>query len=241
MTTFFQRGPAEEMPRFELNLDGVTISRRCIDSAIWCVQGFVRNPLFTQWDFITDNRISMLLSAVSIAGSVCEDSVYDPWKIILPDGYGDVVNDLKKAYDYVVVRRKDSWDTSERWFGVAGVESCVVGESSDQQANRISNIVVVGEVEYLPHSIPTPQMHSTSSSVKLPGKGKREKGETPAPVAIKRRFEFDDESNMLPKGRGVSFDDPSFAIALKYQDTTVSSRRSGLSCRAEPVFQSSPR
>ena len=44
---------------------------------------------------------------------------------------------------------------------------------------------------------------------------------------------------MLPKGRGVYFDDPSFAIALRDDDKTVSSRRSGRSRRAATVFQSS--
>ena len=134
MTTLFQRGPVEEIPRFELNLDRVTISRRPIDSAICCcVQSYVRNPLFTQWDFFTDNGISMLLSAVNIAGRVCEDFIYDPWNLILPEGYTAAVNDLKEAYDVVVTHRKDARDTSERWFGVASVESSVVGESSGQQ------------------------------------------------------------------------------------------------------------
>ena len=75
MTNLFQRVPAEEIPRFELNLDRVTIGRRSIDSAICCVQSYVRNPLFTQRDFLTDNGVSMMLSAVNLAGSVCEDSV----------------------------------------------------------------------------------------------------------------------------------------------------------------------
>ena len=135
------------MPRFQLNLDRVTIDRRSIDSAICCVQSSVRDPLFTQRNFLTNNGISMLRSAVDVAGSVCEDSVYDPWTVILPEGYAAVVADLKRAYDVVVVRRKDAHDTSERWFGVASVDSSVVGESSGQQAVRISNIVEVGEVE----------------------------------------------------------------------------------------------
>ena len=79
----------------------------------------------------------MLLSAVHVAGRVCEDCVYYPWTVILPEGYAAVVVDLKMAYDVVVVRRNDARDTSERWFGVASVESSVGGESSGQQAVRI--------------------------------------------------------------------------------------------------------
>ena len=140
-----------------------------------------------------------------------------------------------------MVRRKVARDTSERWFGVASVESSVVGESSGQQAVRISNVVEVGEVEYLPQSVSTMQVSRTSVGVKSPGKGEQKKSDTPVKAAIKRRFEFDDESVVLPKGRGVYFDDPNFAIALRDEEKTVSSRRSGRSSRAAPVFQSSPR
>ena len=122
----------------------------------------------------------MLLSAVNVAGSVCEDSVYDPWVVILPEGYAAVVVDLKRSYDVVVVRRKDARNTSERWFGVTNVESSVVGESSGQQAVRISNVVEVGQVEYLPQSVSTLQMPSTSFGTKNHGKGKQKKSETPS-------------------------------------------------------------
>ena len=124
---------------------------------------------------------------------------------------------------------------------MTSVESSVVGESSAQQAVRISNVVEVGEVEYLPQSVSAMEAPSTSFAVKNPGKGKQKKSETPAKSAIKRRFEFDDESVVLPKGRGVYFDDPSFAIVLRDEDKTVASRRSGRSRRAVPIFQSSPR
>ena len=84
----------------------------------------------------------MLLSAVNVVGSVCEDSVYDPWVVISPEVYATVVAHLKRACDVVVVRRKDARDTSEQqWFGVTSVES------SGQQAVRISNAVEVGQVE----------------------------------------------------------------------------------------------
>ena len=112
---------------------------------------------------------------------------------------------------------------------------------SGQHAVRISNVVEVGQVEYLPQSVSATQLPSTSFAIKSPGKGKQKKSETPAKTAVKRRFEFDDESVVLPKGRGVYFDDPSFAIALRDEDKTVSSRPSGRSRRAATVFQSSPR
>ena len=97
--------------------------------------------LFYSAGIFTDNGISMLLSAVNIAGSLCEDSMYDPWNLLVPEKYGAVLDDLKKAYDVVVVRGKNAGDTSERLFGVASVESFVVGESRGQQGVRISNFV----------------------------------------------------------------------------------------------------
>ena len=143
--------------------------------------------------------------------------------------------------DVVLVCRKDARGTSERWLGVARVKSSVVGELPGHQGVRISNVVEVGEVEYLPQSVSAPQMPSASCSVRNPAKEKRKGSGTPAPVTIKRRFEFDDESVVLPKGQGVYFDDPNFAIALKGQDRTVSSHRSGRSRRAAPAFPSCPR
>ena len=183
----------------------------------------------------------MLLSAANVAGSFCEDSLYDPWTVILPEGYAAVVAALNRAYDVVVVHRKDARDTSERWFGVARVESSAVGESSGQQAVRISSVVEIGQVENLPQSVSAMQVPSTRLGIKSPGKGKQKKSETPAKFALKRRFEFDDESVVLPKRRRVYFDDPTFALALRIDDKTVSSRRSGRSRRAATVFQSSPR
>ena len=139
-----------------------------------------------------------------------------------------------------MVRRKDARDTSERWFGVASVASSVVGESSGQQAVRILIVAEVGQVEFLPQSVSSVPVHSTSFGMKSPGKGKQKKSEMPAKSAIKRRFEIDDESVVPPKGRGVYFDDPNFAIALRDEDKTLSSRRSGRSGCVAPVFQSSP-
>ena len=69
----------------------------------------------------------MLLSAANVAGSVCEDTVYDAWNRVLPEGCHAIVRHLKKAYGVVVVRRKDARDTSDSWFVVTSVESSVVG------------------------------------------------------------------------------------------------------------------
>ena len=170
-------------------------------------------------------------------------STCDPWVNVLPEGYEATLVDLRKAYDVVVVRRKEARDTIERWFGVCSVESFEVGEPSCRAGVRISNVVEVGQVEYLSGSVLARDQpcSSTTLSPRNPGKGKHKRSATPTPTATTKRFEFDDESIVLPKGRGDYFEDPNFACALKSQEETAASRWIVRSRRAAPVFLSSPR
>ena len=124
------------------------------------------------------------------------------------------------------------------------MESSEVGEPFCRNGVRISNVVGVGQVEYLSDSVPARDQPCSDSTIspRGPGKGKRKRSVTHAPAAkLKRLFDFDDESIILPKGRGVYFEDPNFECALKSEEKTAASRRSGRSPRAAPVFQSSPR
>ena len=74
-------------------------------------------------------------------------------------------------------------------------------------------------------------------SLRSPGKGKLIKSATPVSVATPMKlFQLDDESIILPKRRGVYFEDPNVEWALKRQEKSAASRRSSLSCRAAPVF-----
>ena len=244
MTNLFLRDAVEELPAFTVRLNGIALSRRLVEKSIACIQDFVRSPRFTQRDFFSDNGVTLFVSAVNAAGSMCDQSTCEPWASVLPDGNEATLVDLKKAYDVVVVRRKEARDTSERWFGVRSVDSSEFGEPSCRAGVRISNVVEVGQVEYLSGSVPArvQACSSTIVSPRSPGKGKRKRGVTLAPAAgPKRLFEFDDESIILPKGRGVYFEDPNFECALKSQEHTAACRRSGRSRRAAPIFQSSPR
>ena len=88
------------------------------------------------------------------------------------------------------------------------------------------------------------QLCNSSTTMPPPsrGKRKRKRSVTPTPAATpKWLFEFDDDSTILPKGKGVFFDDPNFECASKSQEKTAVSRRSSCSRRTAPVFQSSPR
>ena len=142
-----QRGPAEGIPRFELNLDRVTISRRSIDSVISCVQKICTEPSvhstgfrYRQWNFDAAECREHCRQCLQ---KFCLRPVesFTAWRIWCCHAR------FEKAFDIVVVHRKDARDTSERWFGVTGVESSVVRESSGQQTVQIANTLDFGEVE----------------------------------------------------------------------------------------------
>ena len=114
MTTLLLRGPVEEIRRNAMNFDRVTISRPAIDSTICYVQSYMRNPLYTQWDFFTDSGISMMLNAVNVANTVCEVSLFEPWNCVLRERPDAVFRGLKKAFYVVVIHWKDARDTFER-------------------------------------------------------------------------------------------------------------------------------
>ena len=118
MTTLFLRDSVEELPVFTVSLGGIALNRRVAENSIACIQSFVRSPRFIQHDFFSDNGISLFVSAVNIAGSIRDQSTCEPWANVLPEGYEATLIDLRKAYDAVIVKRKEARDTSERWFGV---------------------------------------------------------------------------------------------------------------------------
>ena len=184
LTTLFLRDSVDDLPAFTVKLTGIGLSRRLVEKSIACIQDFVRSPRFTQRDFFSDNGVNLLVSAVNAAGSMRDQSSCEPLASVLPDGYEATLVDLRKAYDVVVVRRKEARDTSERWFGVRSVESSEVGESSGRAGVRISNVVEIGQVEYLSGSVPARDQPcgSTTVSPRSPGKGKRKRSVTPLPL-----------------------------------------------------------
>ena len=133
---------------------------------------------------------------------------------------------------------------SERWLAVSSVEPSEVGEPSCRTVVRISDVVEVGQFEYLSESVVAPDQACRNITLRprSPGKGKRKISTTSAStVAPTRLFQYDDESDEFFKKRRVFFDGPKFEVALKNQDNTVTSRRGSRMCRAAPVFQSIPR
>ena len=166
MSTRFLRDSVEELPTFSVNLDGAALNRRLAEASVACVQTFVRSPRFTQLDFFSDNGINILVSALNAAGSIGNESTYEPWANVLSEVYEAIVFDLKKAFDDVDVRRKNARDTSERWFGVRSVESSEVGEPSCWIGVRILDVVEAGQIQYLSESILAPDQPCISSTTK---------------------------------------------------------------------------
>ena len=147
MTTLFLHDSVEELPSFTVSLNGVALNRRVVETSIAWVQSFVRSPRFTQRGFFNEKGINLIVSDVNDAGSMPDQSTCEPWANVLPQDFEATLRDLRKAYDAVVVRRKEARDTSKRWFGVGSVESSEVREPSCWTGVRISDVVQVGQVE----------------------------------------------------------------------------------------------
>ena len=56
-----------------------------------------------QCEFFRENGISLLTSDVDAAVIFREESSYELWMNVSPEGYKAIVDDLKKAYDVVVL------------------------------------------------------------------------------------------------------------------------------------------
>ena len=88
------KGPSELHPVFTVSLDGVAIDHEQVRGVVACVQDFVRHPLFTQGNFVSETAISMLYTAVTAADAVRNSSKFDPWGAIDVEA-GPVNADLK--------------------------------------------------------------------------------------------------------------------------------------------------
>ena len=142
------RCPSELHPVYTVLLDGVAIDHEKVEGALACVQNFVRHPLFTQRNFFPETGISMLNTAVAATVAVRQSSEFDPWRAIGVEA-GPVIADLESCREKVVSRRKAVEYTRERWFGAETVASSAVGQAASRTTVRISDVVEVGDVQYV--------------------------------------------------------------------------------------------
>ena len=90
----------------------------------------------------------MLNTAVTNADAVRNISNFDPWEAIVVEA-GPVTADLKSCREETVSRRKALKDLRERWFSAETVASSAVGETAPRTSVRISEVVEVGDVQYV--------------------------------------------------------------------------------------------
>ena len=177
------KGPSEVHPVFIVSLDGVAIDHEKVMVAVACVQEFVRHPSFTQRSFFSETGIGMLNSSVTAADADRNCAHFDPWGAIGVEA-GPVIIDLKSCREKILSQRKAVKDTRERWFNGETVASSAVGESAPKTTVRISDVVEVGDVQYVAEY----EMLGLPC-FRLSGPGKARKGNCPQ-VLVWRKNNF---------------------------------------------------
>ena len=187
-------------------MDLVAIKKEELRGVLLCVQDCVRSPHFTQRNFLSETGLSMLSESVAIADSFTSSRVYAPWSFVASASASQVISDLCACWDRVVLRRRATKDTSERWYRSGTPRS----ETASRPGVRISDVVEEGRVEYVPVG-PLALGSPGPSKIRSPSsKGKRKI--TRSPVKLPRRFEVSSPRASPPRRSLV--EDPSFASAL---------------------------
>ena len=154
-----------------MSLNGVAIDHGNVKGAVACVQVFVRHPSFTQRSFFSETEISMLNTVVTAADALRNSARFDHWGGIDVEA-GPVVADLKSCREKVMSQRKALEDTQDRWFGAETVASSAVGESAPRTNVRTSDVVEVGDVQYVVEHEKL-GLPCCSRSTSSPGKSKK--------------------------------------------------------------------
>ena len=231
LTALIVRGPVTFGGRFIINLDGVMIGEDEVQSAILCVQDFVRSPHFTQRSFFSDSGIAMLTESASMSDQITHSAVFEPWSHVETTSRSQVVADVCGCVSAALDRRRLVKDTQEQWYAVGGIRASSE-DSASRSGVRISNIVEEGRVEYVPVRAPSASVRGPSNLRVSSGKS-RKKSISRSPV--KRRFEIVSPPPGSQQHHLV--EDPSFSAVLDRQQSCKKSRRSERKRRAAPVFQ----
>ena len=140
------RVSSESHPSFTGSLNVVAIDLEEMKGAVACVQFFVCNPLLAQEKFFSETWINMLNTAFASADAVQHGSSFDFWRGFRLEA-GPLIVDLKACREKVLMRMKTFKDTRERWFGVDGMTSSVVGNAAPRIYVRISDVAWIGDVQ----------------------------------------------------------------------------------------------
>ena len=218
--------------KFTVKLDRVAIREDIVRGVLLCVQGFVRDPVFTQRSFFSESGIEMLSEAAAISESITCSSLYVPWSAVGSESSARFISDLKTCFEKALERRRVVKDTSEQWYRLGAVRPSS-GESSSQNGVRISTVVEEGQVDYVPVAAPSRKVASQNRRLTSPAKG--EKKVSHSPVKVPRQFEVSSPS-VSSRKRTVT-DDPNFAAALTTESPGGKTRKSGRDRKAASIFQ----
>ena len=94
LTALIVRGPVTCGGRFLINLDRVMICEDEVHRAILCVQDFIRSPHFTQRNFFSDSRITMLAESAAISDKITHSAFFEPWSQVETTSRSQVVADV---------------------------------------------------------------------------------------------------------------------------------------------------
>ena len=124
----------------------------------------------------------MLNTAVTAADAVRNSNRFDPWGAIDVEA-GPVIADLKSCREKILSQRKAEKDTRERWFSAETVASSADGESAPRTTVRISDVIQVGDVQYVAEHEKLGLLCCSRSS---PGKGKKRQSSASTGVSKKQ-------------------------------------------------------
>ena len=143
LTALIVRGPVICGGRFIINLDRVMICKDEVQSAILCVQDFVRSPHFTQRSLFSDSGVAMLTESAAISDRITHSAVFEPWSHVETTSRSQVVADVCGCVSEALDRRRMLKDSQEQWYAVGGIRPSSDGSTSRSRV-RISNVVEEG-------------------------------------------------------------------------------------------------
>ena len=164
----------------------------------------------------------MLNTAVTAADAVRNNDRFDPWGAIGVEA-GPVVADLKSCREKILSQRKAVKDTRERWFSAETVASSAVGESAPRTTVRISDVVEVGDVQYVAEH---EKLGLFVVVGQVPGKARIGNRQW---VLVSQKKQFSVSSSSVSR--------PSIESALEKSFEKSGAKRSGRDRRKAPVFK----
>ena len=142
--------------------------------ALLCVQDFLRSPHFTQRNFLSDSRVTILTESAAICDSITNSAVFERRSHVETISSAQVVAEVCACVNQAVDRRRAVKDSQGQWDAVGGI-----WPSSEDSASlsgfRISNMVEEGRFECVPVRAPSVSVPGPSNLRVSSGKSKKRK------------------------------------------------------------------